>query len=204
MDQWIGRWIDRSMDRWIDGWFDWWIDQCIDGLMDGLIDWSMHWWMDFWIDRSMDRLINGLIDWMIDGWMDQWMDGLIIWSMNRWIDGLSTATPLPSSLTPPATIYLTDRNTFLPRKDIVNAACLCFGYVPAVPLVSLSSSEWRSSSVREGGANLAVPIGTTTPCKCRRKRRFVFCAFLWTCRETVKYQALKIFYRAYAGALKGW
>ena len=116
----------------------------------------------------------------------------------------STYTPPPSSLTPPATTEFTDSNTFLPRKDIVNAACLCFGSVSAVPLVSSSSSEWKSSSAMEGGANLAVSIGTTNSCKCRRKRRFVFYAFLWTCRETVKSQALKIVYRAYAGALKGW
>ena len=124
--------------------------------------------------------------------------------MNRWIDGLSTATPPPSSLTPPATTDLTDRNTFLPRKDIVNAACLCFGSVSAVPLVFSSSSEWRSSSAREDSANLAVPIGTMTSCKCRRKRRFVLFGFLCFCRETVNSQALKIVYRAYVGALKGW
>ena len=43
---------------------------------------------------------------------------------------------------------------------------------------------WRSSSAREGGANLAVPIGATNSCKCRRKHRFVFYPFLWTCLET--------------------
>ena len=37
--------------------------------------------------------------------------------MNRWIDGLSTATPPPSSLTPPTTTEFTDSNTFLPRKE---------------------------------------------------------------------------------------
>ena len=168
------------------------IDQCINGWIDRLINW--------WMYRSMDRSI----EWLMDVWINGWMDGSIKWSMNRWIDGLSTATPPPYSLTPPATTDLTDINTFLPQKYIVDAACLCFGSVPAVPMVSSSSSEWRSSSAREGGANLAVPIGTTTSCKCRRKRRFVLYTFLWTCRETVKYQALKIVYCAYAGALKGW
>ena len=148
--------------------------------------------------------MDGWINWWINGWMDGWIDGSIKWSMNRWIDGLPTATPPPSSLTLPATTEFTDSNTFLPRKDIVNAACLCFGSVSAVPLVSSSSLEWKSSSAMEGGANLAVPIGTTTSCKCRRKRIFVLYAFLWTCRETAKSQALKIVYRAYAGALKGW
>ena len=87
----------------------------------------------------------------MDQWINGWMYGLIKWSMNWWIDRLSTATPPPSSLTPPATTDFTDSNTFLPRKDIVNAACLCFGSVSAVPLVSSSSSEWRSSSAREEG-----------------------------------------------------
>ena len=164
-------WIDRSMDWWMIRLMDWsmyrWmdrsIDQCIDGWFDRLID--------RWIYRSMDRSI----EWLMYGLINVWMDGSIKWSMNRWIDGLSTTTPSQSSLTPPATTDFTDSNTFLPRKDIFNAACLCFGSVPTVPLVSSSSSEWRSSSAREGGANLAVPIGTTTSCKCRRKRRFVFC-----------------------------
>ena len=147
----------------------------------------------------MDRSI----DWMIDGWMDPWIDQ----SNDLWINGSMDfpPTPLPHLLwPPPATTDFTNSNTFLPRNDIVNATCLCFGSVPAVPLVSSSSSEWRSSSTREGGANLAVSIRTTTSCKCRRKRRFVLYAFLWTCRETVKSRALKIVYRAYAGALKGW
>ena len=203
------------MDWWIN-WIDGWIDGLMDDLIDGLINVSMDWWMDGWIDqcidgwidwlidRWIDRSMNRSIEWLMDGWINGWMDGLIKWSMNLWIDGLSTATPLPSSLTPPATTDFTDCNTILPRKDIVNAACLCFGSVSAVPLVSSSSSEWRSPSVREGGANLAVPIGTMTSCKCRRKRIFVLYAFLWTCRETVKSQALKIVYRAYARALKGW
>ena len=158
----------------------------------------MDWWMDRLIDRWIDRSMDRSIEWLMDGCINGWMDGSIKWSMNRWIDGLSIATPPPSSLTPPATTDLTDSNTFLPRKDIVNAACLCFWSVPAVPLLSSSSSEWRSSYAREGGANLAMPIGTTASCKCRRKRIFVFYAFLWTCRETVKSQVLKIV------ALKGW
>ena len=49
------------------------------------------------------------------------------------------------------------------------AACLGFESVSAVPLVSSSSSERMSLSAREGGANLAVPIGTSTSCKCKRK-----------------------------------
>ena len=36
--------------------------------------------------------------------------------MNRWIDGLSTATPPPSSLIPLATTNYTDRNKSLPSK----------------------------------------------------------------------------------------
>ena len=59
-------------------------------------------------------------------------------------------------------------------------------------------------AAREGSDNLAVSIRTTTSCKCRRKRWFVLYAFLWTCRETVKYQALEIVYRTYSGALKEW
>ena len=39
-----------------------------------------------------------MIDGWMDGWVNGWMDGLIKLSMNRWIDGLSTATPPPSSL----------------------------------------------------------------------------------------------------------
>ena len=49
-------------------------------------------------------------------------------------------------------------------------ACLSFGSVSAVPLVSSSSSERKSSSAREGGANLAVPIGTAISFKCKHKR----------------------------------
>ena len=49
-------------------------------------------------------------------------------------------------------------------------ACLGFESVSAVPLISLSSSEQKSSSAREGGANLSVPIGTATSCKCKRKQ----------------------------------
>ena len=121
--------------------------------------------------------------------MDGWIDQMIYESMDRWVDGLSTATPPPSSLTPPATTDFTDRNTSLPRKDIVNAACLCFGSVSAVPLVSSSSSEWKSSSAMEGGANLSVLIGTITSCKCRRKRRFVLYAF--TCELVGRLSNLK-------------
>ena len=196
MDWSIDGLMDDSIDGLINVSMDWWMDGSINQCIDGWIDWLI----DRWIDRSMDRSI----EWFMYGWINGWMDGSIKWSMNRWIGGMSAATPPPSYLTPLATTDLTDRNTFLPRKDIVNAACLCFGSVSAVPLVSSSSSEWKSFSTREGGANLAVPIGTTTSCKCRRKRRFVFYAFLWTCRETAKYQALKIVYRAYSGALKGW
>ena len=143
------------------------------------------------------------MDQLLDQWMDGSIDRSIKWSMNRWIDGLSTTTPPPSYLTPPATTDFTYSNTFLTRKDIVNAACLCLGSVSAVPLVSLYSSEWNSLSAREGGANLAVSIRTSTSCKCRRRRRFVFYAFLWTCRKTEKSQALKIVYRAYAGRWRG-
>ena len=147
--------MDWSIDGLMDNSIDVLINVWMDGWMDGSIDRSMHWWMDRLIDRSMDRSINGYINWIIDGW-----------------------TSPQSSLTPLTTTGLTESNTYLPRKDIVNAACLCFWSVLAVPLVSSSSSEWKSSSAREGGANLAVPIGTTTSCKCRRKRRFVFYAFL--------------------------
>ena len=133
--------------------------------------------------------------------MDGWIDQMIYESMDRWT---VHRHPSPIFFDPPSTTDLTDSNTFLPRKDIVNAACLCFGSVSAVPLVSSSSSEWRSSSAREGDANLDAPIGKTTSCKCRRKRRFVLFGFLCFCRETVKSQALKIVYRAYVGALKGW
>ena len=38
--------------------------------------------------------------------------------------------------------------------------------------------------------------------KCKRKCWFVFYAFLWTCRETVKSQASEIVYCTHAGALK--
>ena len=48
------------------------------------------------------------------------------------------------------------------------AACLSLESVSAVPLVSSSSSERKNSSARKGGANLAVPIGTATSCKCKR------------------------------------
>ena len=200
MDKCIGRWIDRSMDWWMIRLMDWSMYQWIDGWMDRSINALMDGWIDWWIDRSMDRLI----EWLMYGWINGWMDGLIKWSMNRWIDGLSTAAPPPSSLTPPDTTDFTDSNTFLLWKDIVNATCLCFGSVLAFQLVSSSSLEWKSLSAREGGANLAVPIGTMTSCKCRRKRIFLLYAFLWTCRETAKSQALKIVCRAYAGALKGW
>ena len=50
------------------------------------------------------------------------------------------------------------------------AACLNFKSVLAVPLVPSSSSEKKSLSAREGGANLAVPIETSTSWKCKRKR----------------------------------
>ena len=69
-------------------------------------------------------------------------------------------------------------NFDLDRKGLVNivavsvassSACLGFESVSAAPLVSLSSLERKSSYAREGGANLAVPIGTATSCKCKRK-----------------------------------
>ena len=50
------------------------------------------------------------------------------------------------------------------------AACLGFESVPAVPLVSSSSSGRNNLSAREGGANIAVLIGTATSYKCKRKR----------------------------------
>ena len=154
------------MDDLIDGLMDWstdgWIDKCIDLWIDRLID--------GWIDQSMDRSIEWSMDGSMDRSNDLWIDG----SMDWWIDGLSTANPPPSSLTPTATPDFTYSNNFLPRKDIFNAACLCFGSVSAVPLVSSSSSERKSPSMREGDANLAVPIGTTTSCKYIRKRWFVF------------------------------
>ena len=50
------------------------------------------------------------------------------------------------------------------------AACLGYKSISAVPLVSLSSSEWKISSARGGGANLAVPIGTVTSFKCKSKK----------------------------------
>ena len=49
-------------------------------------------------------------------------------------------------------------------------ACLGFESVSAVQLISSSPSERNSSSAREGGANLAVTIGTATSCKCKRKQ----------------------------------
>ena len=166
MNWWIDRFTDGSIEVLIDGSMDWSMDWSIDGFMDnsidGLINVSMDWWMDgsidqcidgwidrlidLWIDRSMDRSI----EWLMDGWINGWMDGSIKWSMNLWIDGLSTATPPPSSLTPLATTDFTESNKYLPRKDIVNTACLCFGTVSADPLVSSSSLEWKISSAREG------------------------------------------------------
>ena len=115
------------------------------------------------------------MDGSMDGWIDGWIDQMIYESMDRWT---VHRHPSPIFFDPPGTTDFTDSNTFLPRKNIVNAACLCFGSVSAVPLVSSSSSEWKSSSAMEGGANLAVLIGTTNSCKCRRKRGFVFYAFL--------------------------
>ena len=70
-------------------------------------------------------------------------------------------------------------NFYLDREELVAvvvvsvagvAACLGFESVSAVPLVSSSSSERKSSSAREGGANLAAPIGTATSFKCKLKR----------------------------------
>ena len=49
-------------------------------------------------------------------------------------------------------------------------ACLGFESVSAIPLVSSSSLERESLSAREGSANLAVPTGTSTSCKCKRKQ----------------------------------
>ena len=111
----------------------------------------------------------------MDGSMDRWIDQMIYGSMDQWIDGLSTVTPPPYSLNPPATTDFTDSNTFLPQKDIVSAACLCFGSILAVPLVSSYYLERKSSSAREGGANLAMPIGTTTSCKCGRNVNVDLC-----------------------------
>ena len=50
------------------------------------------------------------------------------------------------------------------------AACLGFKSVLAVPLVSTSSLERKSSSAREGRSNVAVLTGTATSSKCERKR----------------------------------
>ena len=105
-----------------------------------------------------------MMDGWMDGLMDGWIDKIIYESMDLCIDGLSTATPPSSSLTPPATTDFTDSNTFLPQEDIVNTDCLCFESLSVVSLVSSSSSEQKSLSVREGNANLAVPIETTTSC----------------------------------------
>ena len=92
----------------------------------------------------------------MDGWINGWMDGLIKWSMNRWFDGLSTATPPPSSLTPLASTDFNDSNTFLPRKDIVNAACLLRIRIgcPTGILVFFGMEEF----VREGGRNVDVNV----------------------------------------------
>ena len=179
---WINWLVNRLIDRWIDWCIYGWMVQCIYGSIDQCIDRLIG----LWIDRSMDSSIEWSMDGWINGSMDRWIDGwiyqMIYESMDRWIDGLSTATPPPSSLTPPATTDFTNSNTFLPRKYIFNVACLCFGSISAVSLVSSFSLEQKSSSAREGGANLAVPIGTTTSCKCIRKLWFVFYSFLWTCR----------------------
>ena len=50
------------------------------------------------------------------------------------------------------------------------AACLGFKSVSVVPLLSSSSSERKSLSAREGGANRAVLIGTATSCKYKREQ----------------------------------
>ena len=50
----------------------------------------------------------------------------------------------------------------------------------------------------------AIDLLYGSQCKCQRKRWFMFYAFLWTCWETAKSQALEIVYCTYAGALKGW
>ena len=61
------------------------------------------------------------------------------------------------------------RSTPFRYMDIVNADCLCFGSVSAIPLVSSSSSQRKSFSVREGSVNLAVPIRKANSCDCKRK-----------------------------------
>ena len=64
----------------------------------------------------------------------------------------------------------------------------------------------------------AIDLVDGGQCKCKRKRWFVFYAFLWTCQETdyfrlscelvgwltiSKYQGLEIFYCSHVGAVKG-
>ena len=53
-------------------------------------------------------------------------------------------------------------------------------------------------------SSCAIDLVDGAQCKCKRKNWFLFYAFLWTCRETAKYQALEIVYLAHSGALKGW
>ena len=60
----------------------------------------------------------------------------------------------------------------------------------------------RSTPFEISSCAIELVDGAHFKCKC--KCWFVFYAFLWTCRETAKYQALVIVYCAHAGALKGW
>ena len=105
--------------------------------------------------------MDGWINWWINGRMDGWMD----WSNDLWIDGLMNLPP--------------SKGHFQRGLSLLRIRIGC----PTGILVFFGMEEF--------GANLAVPIGTTS-CKCRRKRSFLFYAFLWTCQETVKFQALKI------------
>ena len=62
--------------------------------------------------------------------------------------------------------------------DMRRSPPLGFESVSNVPLVSSSSLKHKSSSAKEGGANVAAPIGTATSCKCKLKQLFVFYDFL--------------------------
>ena len=101
-----------------------------------------------------------MIDGWMDGWINGWMDGLTKWSMNRWIDGLSTATPPPSSLTPLATTdhhwlyrqkYLPPSKGYLQRGlSLLRIRISC----PTGILVFFGMEEF----VREGGRNVDVNV----------------------------------------------
>ena len=175
--------------------------------MDWPMDRSMYWSMVRWFDGSSTRSTLFLLHWSLPQTPSK------DWSPP------SPAPSMPSPHSPP----------FLPHR--AHTKSLSHDKLVPLPAVSVPSPysppffphiDWSPCRRQRELERLCVwdrewgfihcrwkvttfrDIVDCSQHKCKRKNWFLFYSFLWTCWETAKYKALEIFYRAYAGALKGW